>query len=163
MASPNDTDWVAVKVAYVTGREPFRALAKRLGLTESSVRRRMQAEGWYKERVKYQNDLAKTKTKNIAKSEATKRERIFEVADKLLDIIEKGLADGSIPGKGKSYRDVTGALKDIKDIREIKDPLQEQEQTARIERLRAEAKRANEMTGADIKITIAPELEEYTE
>jgi hypothetical protein len=163
MARPSEIDWVAVKVAYVSGKESFRALAKRFELTESAVKRRMVAEGWYAERKKYQADLVKRQTRSIAKDETRKRERIFKVADKLLDIIEQGLADGSIPGQGRSYRDVTGALKDIKDIREIRDPLQEQEQIARIERLRAEAKRANEITGADIKITIAPELEEYTE
>ena len=163
MAKPFEVDWGAVKVAYITGLEGSRAVAAKFGVSEKMMQRKMAQEGWFAEKKKYQADLAKAKTRTIAKDETRKRERIFEVADKLLDIIEKGLADGSIPGRGKSYRDVTGALKDIKDIREIRDPLQEQEQIARIERLRAETKRAQEMVNADITITIAPDLEEYTD
>ena len=158
-----EIDWVAVRVAYVTSRDNYHTVAAKFDITPSMVAKRMRAEGWVKQRKKYQEDLSKRKTASIAKDETRKRERIFEVADKLLESIERGLADGTIPAPGKGYRDVTGALKDIKEIRELRNPLEEQEQIARIERLRAEAKRANETTGADIKITIAPDLEEYTE
>lgn len=161
MAQVND--WVAVRVAYVTGQDSYKAVADRYGIPHSAVQRRMKNEGWYAERQKYRENLAKKKTSNVAKQELAKRERIFLVADRMLDIIEQGLADGTIPGNGKGFRDVTGALKDIKDIKELRNPLEEQEQIARIERLRAETKRAQEMVNADITITIAPELEEYTD
>ena len=156
-------DWVAVRMAYVTGNVGYAQIAKKYGVSTSIVQKHMAKEGWVEEKKRYQAELAKRKASNIAKSEAAKRERIFEVADKMLDIIEQGLADGTIPGNGKGFRDVTGALKDIKDIKELRNPLEEQEQIARIERLRAETKRAQEMVNADITITIAPELEEYTD
>ena len=158
-----DIDWVAIRTEYVSGRMGYIALAKKHGLAQSTVRDHMVSEGWYEAKKKHQAQLADRKAANIIRDEAKKRERIYIVADKVLDMIEQGLADGTIPGNGKGYRDVTGALKDIKDIKEIRNHLEEQEQIARIERLRAETQRAKDMVGADIKITISPELEEYTE
>lgn len=155
-------DWGAIRAEYISTDESYRSLAAKYGVAQASIVAHSKKEGWIAEREKHREKVVQKRIKAKADLEARTRERINVVVDKLLLEIERGLENGSIKASGKGFRDVTGALKDIKELREIRDPLEKQEQMARIEKLRADAKRANEIMGADITITLAPDLEEYT-
>ncbi len=70
------------------------------------------------------------KTKN-----KTYRERIYAIADDITGQMAS-IVSGGIAGSGMKLRDLTGALKDLEDVFDVRSDDDEAERTARIEKLR---------------------------
>ena len=78
----------------------------------------------------------------------------------LLDKIKEGIENGYLITDAQSIRQVTASIKDLRDIKGIKNELDMQEQIARIEKLRKEAKTEEE--SKEIKVVISADLDEFS-
>lgn len=153
-------DWKKIKAEYVQGGTSYRKLAEKYGVSLSSIYRRTKVEKWADLR-RQSEEKANTKiVESVASRKARSADQFDIIADKLLKMIGDGLEDGSITLIGKSLRDVTGALKDLREIKGLKSELDLQEQIARIEKLRKDT--APDETANEVRVVISSELEKYS-
>ena len=124
MVRRKDVDWSAIKTEYITTGTSHRRLSEKYEVSATAISTRSSAEGWVSLREQYLSDaLAKTLDAESDK-EAKRLNRILSVSDKILTAIEKAvdsfLVEELSLDKG-ALKQLTGALKDIKDIQLIKD------------------------------------------
>lgn len=132
-------DWSKIKREYIKGGTSYRKLAEKYGVSFGTLRNVAAKEHWSDLR---DNVIAKSDTKMvevISDKEADRAKRLLSVTDKLLDRIE-GLVEEFTAGEvlldKTTLKQLTGALKDIKDIQGIKSAIDVEEQRARIENLK---------------------------
>lgn len=150
-------DWKKIKAEYIAGGTSYRKLAEKYGVPFSTLKEHARREKWteLRDKARYKAD---TKFANLmGEKEANRSAKINDVADMLLDKIIEML-------KGNEYgvngvKQLTSALKDIKDIKGIKSDIDLREQEARIDKLRKDAMEEN--TDKEIEINMAEEVEEY--
>jgi transposase-like protein len=155
------TDWNKIKAEYIQGGISYRKLAQKYGVSFSSISRRMRDEKWTDLREQSEIKANAKIVQSVADKKAKRVDKIEQAADLLLDMIVQGIRDGSLNLTTKnSMCDITGALRDIREIKGMKSDLDIQEQKARIEKLRREAR--EEEQSKDIRVVIGSELEDYS-
>jgi hypothetical protein len=144
-------DFSKLKKEYLKGGTSYRKLCKKYNVPLSTLKAVAAKEGWVELR---DQTKARTDTKiveSISDGEADRAKRLLTASDKLLERIEgliEELTTGEVLLDRTALKQITGALKDIKDIQGIKSPLEIEEQKARIAKLRKEAEdedRTNEI------------------
>ena len=153
-------DWNKIKEEYIRGGVSYRKLAEKYGVSFSTLRKVASKENWTDLRNKAGAKRDSKIVESIASQEAKRVDKVNSIADKLLTRIEECVDDGSIFAVSRGLKDITSALKEIRDIKGIKSELDMQEQMARIEKLRKEATMDQESN--DIKVVICSEAEEYS-
>ena len=109
-------DWKKIKAEYIRSGVSLRKLAAKYGVSFSAISRRSRKEKWTDLR-KQSEDKANMKiVENVASQEAERVDMFNTIADKLLQQINDGIDNGTIFALNK-YRDITGALKDLKEIK----------------------------------------------
>ena len=127
-------DWQAIKTEYITTDTSYRKLAEKYGVSRVQVGNVGRDEGWVELRRQH---LDRTVSKTVAAVESAqvnRAKKMQSVADKLLLKIE-AMVDRPEPLTEKAIRSLTAAVKDLKEIQNIKSALDEQEQRARIANL----------------------------
>ena len=151
-------DWKKLKAEYVAGGTSYRKLADKYGVPFGTLRKVAAKEKWTDLRSKA---VAKADTKiieSVSTKEADKANKILDVADKLIDRIAELIDHVDNP---TGIRDITTALKNIKDIKGIKSDVDLREQEARIAKLQKEAE-SEEKENNEIKVVIEGSLEKYS-
>lgn len=158
MPNPN---WTKIKAEYLKGGTSYRKLAAKYGVSLSTVQRKSTAEKWADLR---KQTAIKTNTKltdTVASQEMTRINTLQDAADALLIRIQEGITSGVFGNNTQSIKQLTGALKDLQQIKGYKSDLDIKEQEARIEKLRKESGVDNQDN--EIKVVIQDEIEEYAE
>ena len=152
-------DWQAIKTEYITTDTSYRKLAQKYGVSTTQICNVGRDEKWVEQREQYLNKTTAKTLEKISQQEANRAAKIHSVADKLLLKIE-ALVDrpGMVP---KDVRSLVAAVKDLKEIQNVKSALDEQEQRARIANLRKQAETDNG-NKEPIKVIIGSDLEEYS-
>ena len=142
-------DFKRIKAEYIRGGTSYRKLAAKYGVSLSSVTRRAIGEKWADLRKQSETKANAKIVESVASRSAKRAEMFDSIADKLLKMISDGIDDGSlaVAVAGRGYRDITGALKDLREIKGLKAELDMQEQIARIEKLRRESTTEEETDG----------------
>ena len=128
-------DWQAIKTEYITTDTSYRKLAQKYGISHVQIGNVGKEEKWVELRRQY---LDKTFAKTVEKTsqqEANRAAKIHSVADKLLLKIEAMVESGN-PLDAKGIRALTAAMRDLKEIQNVRSELDQQEQEARIANLR---------------------------
>ena len=135
-------DWNKIKTEYLTSDTSYRKLAQKYGVNAITIAKKASKEGWVSQRQQQANrTLSKTLTA-VSNRQVNRATRLQEVADKLLNKIEAAVDDYNMEVllvDRQSLRQITGALKDIKDIQMIRSEADLREQEARIAKLLKEA------------------------
>lgn len=153
-------NWKKIKAEYIRGGVSYRKLAEKYGVSFSTLRKVASKEKWTDLRNKAGAKRDSKIVESIASQEANRVDRVNSIADKLLTRIEECVDDGSIFAVSKGLKDITSALKEIRDIKGMKSELDMQEQMARIEKLRREATVDQESN--DIKVVIEADLDAFS-
>ena len=139
-------DWNKIKTEYLTSDTSYRKLAQKYGVNATTIAKKASKEGWVSQRQQQANrTLSKTLTA-VSNRQVNRAARLQKVADKLLNKIEAAVDDYKMEVllvDRQSLRQITGALKDIKDIQMIRSEADLREQEARISKLLKEAEREN--------------------
>ena len=137
-------DWNKIKTEYLTSDTSYRKLAQKYGVNATTIAKKASKEGWVSHRQQLANrTLSKTLTA-VSNRQVNRAARLQKVADKLLNKIEAAVDDYNMEVllvDRQSLRQITGALKDIKDIQMIRSEADLREQEARIAKLLKEAER----------------------
>lgn len=152
-------DWNAIKAEYIAGGTSYRKLAEKYGVSFTTLTRTAQRENWVGLRQQSEdkvttnivNNVTKTKTKNAIKLET--------VADKALEKIYELL---EVANDTQSLKQITSALRDIKEVKGIKSAADMKEQNARIAKLQAEVNRDDD-TVKEIKVVFNAGEEAWNE
>lgn len=130
-------DWVKIRTEYITTDTTYRELAQKYGLHYTNIAKKASKENWQQLR---QQQATRTQTKLIEAVERKKVDRaarLMTVADKLLDRVEELIDEGGHMSAG-SIKNLSDALKGIKESQMLKSPEDIQEQRERIEKMRRE-------------------------
>ena len=109
-------DWKKIKAEYIRGGVSLRKLAEKHGVSFSAIFRRSKKEKWTDLRMQSEDKANAKIVENVASQEAERVDMFDTIADKLLQQINEGIEDKSIFVLNK-YRDITSALKDLKEIK----------------------------------------------
>jgi hypothetical protein len=136
-------NWNAIKKEYIAGGTSYRKLCEKYGVSRTTLQRKAVAEKWCQLRVQAE---AKTETKmvdQVSDEQVATANNLTALADKVLLRIEALLEKVDSP---TGIKDITTALKNIKDVKGIKTEIDLREQEARIKALEKNAEKSNDTT-----------------
>lgn len=148
-------DWKKIKAEYIKGGTSYRKLADKYNAPFGTLRKVAAKEGWRELRDKTRLKTDTRLTDAVSIEQANRLARIHKVADDLLLQLESIVSEfrlSDIVMDRQCLKQITGALKDIKDIQSLKSPLDIEEQKARIDNLRKQAQK--EETVNEVTVTI---------
>ena len=150
-------DWAAIKTEYITTNTSYRKLAQKYGIHYKVISERGKDEKWVELRSQHlDKTLIKTLDK-ISQQEADRAAKIHSVADKLLLKIE-AMVESGVPLDTKGIRALTAAIKDLKEIQNVRSDADRREQEARIDNLRRSADKNEQQTdGIEVVFNAGPE------
>lgn len=152
-------DWAAIKTEYITTDTSYRKLAQKYGVSTTQICNVGKDEGWVEQREQFLNKTSAKTIEKISQQEANRAAKIHSVADKLLLKIE-AIADSPRPMNSKDIRALTAAIRDLKEIQNVRSDADRREQEARIEKLRKETR--EETCNDEIKVIMEADLDEYS-
>lgn len=132
-------DWSAVKTEYVTTDISYRKLCEKYNVSMTEVSKHGKNEEWRNERKKYQEKAYAKTLDTLIKKQQKRIERLQTITDKIIDKIELSV-NKMDETDFQAYRQITAALKDIKEIQMLKSDADIREQEARIDKLNRDAK-----------------------
>ena len=137
-------DWNKIKTEYLTSDTSYRKLAQKYGVNAITIAKKASKEGWVSQRQQQANRTLSRTLTAVSNRQVNRAARLQDVADKLLNKIEAAVDDYNMEVllvDRQSLRQITGALKDIKDIQMIRSEADLREQEARIAKLIKESER----------------------
>lgn len=159
------TDWNKIKAEYVAGGTSYRKLADKYGVSLRNLQRKAAKESWVDLRQQTVDKAAAKIIESVSSQQARRYQRLQDVTDKLLDKLE-GIVESVVLEEMAidkyTLKQITGALKDIKDIQSIKSPMDIEEQKARIAKLQRDAEREDDSAN-EIEVTFNAGPEEWNE
>ena len=152
-------DWNKIKTEYITTDTSYRKLADKYGIDQATISRKAKKEDWGSKR---QHHLSETQAKILTADTEEKVDRAIRlktVADKLLDKVEEHI-NLDAPLSAAALKNLSDALRNIKEAQMIRTEEDVEEQKARIAKLRKEAEK-EEHNDNTIVIQFAEGSEEY--
>lgn len=150
-------DWKRIKAEYIAGGTSYRKLCDKYGVPRTTLERKAKDEKWTELRRRAEGKAEAKIVDAVSGKEADRVNRIISVADKLLDKISEMIDYVDNP---TGIKDISTAIKNIKDIKGFKSDADMREQEARIAKLQKES--ASEETDNEIKVVIEGDLELYS-
>lgn len=134
-------DWNALQAEYVTTDASLYKLAKKFGIGHSTVYTHAKKEGWAQLRQDHRDSALDAVPEAVRDPRTQACRRLGSVAGKLLGKIEV-YVDSLSPDlcDPRDFKQVSATLKDVRDVLMLQSELDDQEQQARIEKLRQQAK-----------------------
>ena len=151
-------DYSKLKREYLRGNISYRELAKKYGVSFSTLRKVAAKEQWTQLRNNAGSKRDTVLAEKIGTENAKIDEKYYRLVDKLMSKAEETI-DGLDVWSVTALKEMSTALKNLKECKDIKSEADKLEQTARIAKLQREA--AGEINYTDIKVTLAGDLEEY--
>lgn len=155
----NSVDWKAIKAEYIAGGIGYRKLAEKYGVSFSTLSKVATRENWTDLRKKTGEKTDTVLAETIGKRNAKKSAKIDTLVDMLLDRLMERM--DSLIVEGKDVKSIASALKDLRELKGIKDKLDVKEQKARIRKLEMEAA-SDTNKDNDITVHMGEELEDYS-
>ena len=157
MPNPN---WKKIEAEYIAGGTSYRKLAQKYSVSFNTLQKKARAENWTDLRKQKDEKFTTKIVETVAEREAKKNTTLQDTADALLQRIYEGVNSGEFVIDTQSIKQITGALKDLQQIKGVKSELDMQEQIARIDKLRKEA--TVEDQNNEVRVVIQSELEDYS-
>ena len=152
--------WQKIKAEYAAGGISLRKLSEKYGVSFSTIQKKSMEEKWGDLRKKSRRKTEEKIIDTVSSMEAEKATDIIDVADKLLGKIYEML-DTDVPYNTQNIKNLTSALKDLKEIKGFKSEADMREQEARIAKLQKEAEDDSKGDN-EIKVIIEGSLDEYS-
>lgn len=147
-------DWKKIEAEYITTDTSYRKLADKYGVDQATIARRAKKDDWVSKR---QHHADKTQAKILTADTQKKVDRVgrlMSVADKLLKKVELAV-DQEGPISAGAIKNLSDALKNIRDAQMLKSDRDLLEQDARIAKLQKEAQKDDDDREKTVIVTIA--------
>ena len=150
-------DWNKLKREYIAGGTSYRKLTAKYGVPLSTLKRVAHDEDWVGLREQCKSKAATKIVEIESDKQAERMRRLLAVSDNLLDVVEEAVRSfqaGELAMDRTALKSLSGTIKDIKEIQNIKTELDIEEQKARIANLKKQAER-------DVSVTVSEEVVDY--
>ena len=154
-------DWKQIKSEYIAGGTSYRKLAEKYSVSFSTLKEIARREKWTDLKEKAQHKADTKFADMVGEKQAVRSAKIIDVADKLLDKISEAIDNMDVLGT-QSLKNLTSALKDLKDIKGFKTDIDLREQEARIAKLERDAS-ANQDDDKPSGIVLLPSVADKLE
>lgn len=152
-------DWQKIKTEYLTTNTSYRKLAQKYGLNASTLYARAGKEQWVEQKEQYQSETEAKTLETISEDRADRVARLMTVGDKLLKKLEQAVEQEG-PMSAGAIKNLSDALKNIRDAQMIKSVKDLEEQDARIAKLQKEGQKEDK-DKSSITITLEGSLDDY--
>ena len=153
-------DWKKIKAEYITTDTSYRKLANKYGVDQATIARRAKKHDWVSKR---QHHADKPQAKILTADTQKKVDRVgrlMTVADKLLQKVEQAVDHEELMS-ANAIKNLSEALRNIKEAQMIKSDKDLLEQDARIAKLQKEAQKAD--TTEPVRVIIEDDLMKYSQ
>lgn len=157
-------DWRKLRAEYIAGGTSYRKLAEKYNIPFGTLKRVALKEKWADLREQCKQKSVTKIVEIESDKQADRMKRLLTVSDELLNVVENAVKSfqlGELMLDKTALKSLSGTIKDIKDIQNIKTQLDIEEQRARIAILRKQAESDTDKNEA-IKVVIANDLEAYS-
>ena len=151
-------DWTAIKTEYITTDTSYRKLAQKYNIHYKVISEKGKDEEWVALRSQHRDKTLTKTLDRICEDKVDRATRLQSAADKLLEIVEAHLREDPKKITSQSLKQISGVLKDIKDVQRTSKDLEEQD--ARIASLRKQAEKGE--TGNEVVVEITGEAVELS-
>jgi hypothetical protein len=174
-------DWNRVRREYVFGSKSLRALADEYHCSQSTLRKRAANEKWTEQRNDYRAKVEQKYMDMCVEREVKRVERLHCLADNLMDKLDKAIEEldemCSVEQQDGEYKvarvsgvavdragakQIASSLKDVKDLLNVRDYLDRQEQQARIEHLKSQSDSVAAGV-SEVQVVLSDEVKKYAE
>ena len=153
-------DWKKIKAEYITTDTSYRKLAQKYGLAESTIYARGGKEHWVEQKEQHQSRTVAKTLDALSNKEVDRAARLMTVADKLLKKVEQAV-DHDDYLSANAIKNLSDALKNIRETQMIRSEQDIREQEARITKLQKEAQKEDNQKEA-IRVIIEDDLAQYS-
>ena len=154
-------DWNAIKTEYITTETSYRKLCEKHGVTIGKLQFRATEEKWPELKKEFKKKVVTKSVNAVSNGYAQRATRVLAVADKLLNKIESTIENMDDQRSSRAVKDVSDALKNVRDIMMVRSDADIREQEARISKLQREAQREDNQK-EPIRVIIGDGLSEYS-
>ena len=154
-----DWNWQKIKIEFITTDISLRKLSQKYGIRYATVQDRSKKEEWIKLRDQHRTSTVSKILDADTEQKVDRAVRLMTVADKLLGKVEQWVEMGE-PISATNIKNLSDAIKNIKEVQMIRTEEDIEEQKARIAKLRKEAEK-EEHNDNTIVIQFAEGSEEY--
>lgn len=145
-------NWGKIKRDYIAGKGSYRELAAKYNVPMKTLSTHARNEKWPQLR-KQASDKAATKTvETVADANGRVQTRMQDAAVELIGKVTDGVKDTD-PMNAQKLKAYSGVLRDLKEVLDLRTPLDIQEQEARIEKLRRESEKDREERNREVVVT----------
>lgn len=159
----SDETWAKIKYEYITTSISIRGIQKKYGIPFNRVKTKVDNENWNAEREECRTKITQKSVDLISDFKAEEVTRAFRIAnsamDKLAECIEQ--IDATDVDATRKLKNITSAIKDLKEIGVFRSALDEAEQKARIRKLQKDAE--EESKDVNISISFEEGMDEYAD
>ena len=152
-------DWNKIKAEYIAGGTSYRKLCAKYGVSRTTLQRKAKDEKWLDLRSQAE---AKTESKiveDISKKSAKIDDKYYSLVDKLMQRAEEVIETTPV-WSVNALKEMSTALKYLKECKGVKSDIDLREQEARIRNLEKQAEA--EEKDNEIKVTIECDIEKYS-
>ena len=151
-------DWAKIEAEYITTDTSYRKLAEKYNVDQATIARKAKKEDWVSKR---QQHISTTQAKVLAadaQQKVDRASRLKNVADKLLDRVED-IVEYDQHLTASAIKNLSDALKNIKEAQMIRTAEDIEEQQARIAKLKKEVQ--DDDKSKTITVTLEGDLSRY--
>ena len=189
MAAEGRDVWNKIRRDYIAGKGSYRELSQKYGVPLKTLAMRGKAERWPELRKQSCHKAATKTVEAVAEASSKVDTRIYRIADKLMDKLEKAVEELDMDtvvveqtlqeGKNKTttkrktlenrqgpidragMQQLTGILRELKAITDVRSAADMEEQRARIDALRAKTVSTGDDDNDTGVILLPPRLEDH--
>lgn len=125
-----ETDWKLIQAEYCTGTSSLRELAKKHGVTASSICMHSKKEGWVKQVEAIEQEISKRTIEHTVQMRVSNNERAMRMTTRLLAKIEESIEVVNKKDVG-ALKGLVASLKDLQELGVFK--LQNEDNNVKIE------------------------------
>lgn len=153
-------NWKKIKAEYIRGGTSYAKLAEKHSVSLSTLTKHAMKEKWADLRNETRKKTEVKMSESVATQEAKREDAFQTLADKLLIHITNNI--DVLASSATSCKDITVALKNLRDIKGLKSELDMQEQIARIEKLRKDAESDDSSANRDVTVIFDSDISKYS-
>lgn len=159
-----DETWAKVRNDYCTSELSIRAVCKKYSVPYNQTLKRCKTELWDEKKSAFIDKSISKSIDLMSEEIANNVVRAYRLCNKVMDKLDEvvDMMDAKSPDVLRDIKDVTYSMKNLKEIGYFKASLDEQEQMARIEKLRKEA-REEEKKDSTITVTFENAIDDYAD
>ena len=150
----SEDTWDKLRIEYISSSDvSIRGLEKKYGIPYNAIRNRVEKENWLEQRTELKEQTTQKSIDLVSDFQANECSVAFRIANKVMEKLEAVVdkIEAEDVYATKKLKDVSGTIKNLKEIGLFRAELDKQEQMARIKKLQKDAEEEQTDTTITVK------------